>query len=253
MLWEKSWLDTRWRFLIGLILLVCSAGGVVVMWPKVQELMPLASGIKMDGYIGRQIREATVMQREYPGYIWAQWFRQNLPQMGTLVAVLLGSGSLLAPRSGALYLLSLPVSRNRLFGVRTATGLAELLGLVLVSSLLIPALSPTVGKSYGIGDALVHAICMFVAATLFFSLACLLSTVFTDLGRPIMLTAAAAIILALGEQLVSDMLPFGIYRVMSAESYFRQGAVPWLGLAACVAVSAALLYGAAINVERRDY
>jgi hypothetical protein len=94
---------------------------------------------------------------------------------------------------------------------------------------------------------------MFLAATLFFSLACLLSTVFSDMGRPIMLTAAAAVILALGEQLTHDMLPFGIYRVMSAESYFRRGELPWLGLVACVAVSAALLYGAAINVERRDY
>jgi hypothetical protein len=253
MLWHKSWVDTRWRFLIGLILLMCSAGGVVVLWPKVEALLPLASGIKMNGFIGRQIRDALEVQREYPGYIWAQWFRQNLTQMGTLFAVLLGSGSLLSPRSGGLFMLSLPVSRNRLFGARTATGLAELFVLALIPSLVIPLLSPAVGKSYSIGDAVVHAICMFVAATLFFSLACLLSTVFTDLWRPLMLAAGAAVVLGLGEQLVHDVLPFGIFRVMSGESYFRNGELPWLGLLASMAISAALLYGAAVNVERRDY
>ena len=253
MLWHKSWVDTRWRFLIGFILLMCSAGGVVAVWPKVQALIPLASGLNVGGYIGRQLREAVEVQSQYPGYIWAQWFRQNLPQLGTLVAVLLGSGSLLSPRSGGLFLLSLPVSRNRLFGVRTATGLAEWFVLVLGSSLLIPALSPAVGKSYGVGDAVVHAVCVFIAGALFFSLACLLSTVFTDLWRPLMLTCAAAVVLGLGEQLLHDDLPFGIFRIMSGESYFRNGQLPWLGLLACVAVSAALLYGAAINVERRDY
>ena len=253
MLWHKSWMDTRWRFLIGFVLLVCSAGGVVILWPRVQELIPLAANVKVGGFLGRELREAVDVQRRYPGYIWSQWFNQNMIQLGTLFAVLLGSGSLLSPRSGGLFMLSLPVSRNRLFGVRTAAGLSELLVLALIPSLLIPLLSPSVGQSYGIGDALVHAVCMFVAGSLFFSLACLLSTVFTDLWRPWLLALAAAFVLGAGERLVQDVLPFGVFRVMSGESYFRSGQLPWLGLLASAAVSAAMLYGAAINVERRDY
>jgi hypothetical protein len=40
---------------------------------------------------------------------------------------------------------------------------------------------------------------------------------------------------------------------MSGEDYFRNRQLPWLGLLASAAISAAMLYGAAINVERRDY
>jgi hypothetical protein len=40
---------------------------------------------------------------------------------------------------------------------------------------------------------------------------------------------------------------------MSAESYFRGGGLPWLGLLAGVLVSAAMLYGAAANISRRDF
>ena len=35
MLWQKMWLETRWRFLIGLALMACSAGGVVFTYPHV--------------------------------------------------------------------------------------------------------------------------------------------------------------------------------------------------------------------------
>ena len=37
MLWYKSWLETRWRFLIGLALLMLSAGGTVLAYPQVVE------------------------------------------------------------------------------------------------------------------------------------------------------------------------------------------------------------------------
>ena len=43
MLWYKSWLETRWRFLIGLVLLVCSAMFIVLAYPRlIQLLQPLA-------------------------------------------------------------------------------------------------------------------------------------------------------------------------------------------------------------------
>ena len=58
MLWYKSWLETRWRFLIGLALLMlvglrpsCST------YPAVMRLLPLASAIDGGGEIGRRIRE----------------------------------------------------------------------------------------------------------------------------------------------------------------------------------------------------
>ena len=44
MLWYKSWLETRWRFLIGLVLLMLSAGGTVLTYPHVVKLLlPLAA------------------------------------------------------------------------------------------------------------------------------------------------------------------------------------------------------------------
>ena len=255
MLWYKAWLETRWRFLIGLGLLLCSAAATVFTYPRVLELLKMVPTADLSGDLGRRINEAATLARDYRGYVWSNWFRQNLMQMWTIFAVLLGTGGLLSQVSGggALFTLSLPVSRTRLLTVRAATGLAELLALVLVPSLLIPLLSPAIGRSYGLGDALVHAACMFIAGSVFFSLASLLSTVFGDVWRPLMIALCLAALLALAETVVDGLSRYSLLGVMSGERYFRGGGLPWPGLFVGAAASALMLYCAALNLARRDF
>ena len=255
MLWYKSWMETRWRFLIGLAVLMLSAASTVLIYPEVVKLLPVVPKPDLSGEIGRRIAEVMELSRDYRGYVWSQWFMQNMPQMWGLFAVLLGTGGLLSQASGggALFTLSLPISRNRLVGIRAATGLAELLVLAFIPSLLLPILSPAVGQTYGIGDALVHSACMFTAGAVFFSLAFLLSTVFSDVWRPLLIVLCLAMVLAIFEQFFRDLSRYSLFRVMSAEVYFRGGGLPWLGLFASAAVSVAMLYAAARNIARQDF
>jgi hypothetical protein len=253
MLWYKSWLETRWRFLIGLVLLFGSAATSVMTYPRVLELLPMASTVDMGGELGRQVRESVELSRSFRGYVWAQWFRQNLGQLWTLFAVLLGTGGLLAQSSGTLFTLSLPLSRRRIAGVRAATGLTELLALAVVPSLLIPLLAPSIGRSYAVGDALVHGACLFVAGSVFFALTFLLSTVFNDVWRPPLIVLCLAIGLGLIAQLSPGLAPYSLFRVMSAEAWFRGTGLPWLALLAAGAAAAGLLFAAATNLERRDF
>jgi ABC-2 type transport system permease protein len=255
MLWYKAWLETRWRFLIGLAVLMCSAAGVVLAYPRMVELMGMVPAIDTGGELGRQIRESLELARDYRGYVWSQWFLKNMSQQWVLFAALLGTGGLLSRHAGGgtLFTLSLPVSRQRLFGIRAATGLAELLVLALVPSLLLPLLSPAVGHVYGLGDALIHASCLFVAGSVFFSLALLLSTVFNDMWRPWLIVVFGAVVLSLLEQMSHELSRYGLFRVISAESYFRGGNLPWLGLLAAAGVSVAALYAATTNITRRDF
>ncbi|HEY3053006.1 MAG TPA: hypothetical protein VGK04_06395 [Thermoanaerobaculia bacterium] len=251
MLWYKSWLETRWRFLIGLVLLLCSAAATVFTYPQILKLLPLAAP-SASGVIAQRIRESVELAREYRGYVWSNWFRQNLAQWATLFAVLLGTAGMLASSGGALFTLSLPISRPRLLGIRAATGLAELFVLAFVPSLLIPLLSPAIRQSYGAGTALIHSACLFIAVSVFFSLAFLLSTIFDDPWRPLLIALAIAFALALIDQLL-HIQAFSLYRVMSAETYFRMGRVPWGGLLASAAASALLYYAAVANIARRDF
>jgi len=256
MLWYKTWLDTRWRFLIGLGILSCAAVVVVLVYPRIAALLPLVPTVDTGGEIGRRIRESADLVRDYRGYIWSQWYRQTPTTTATLFAALLGSGGLLSQGfsgGGLLFTLSLPVSRRRWIGVRAAAGLAELLALALVPSLVLPAFSPAVGQSYSMFSALALGLCQFFALSVFFSLAVLLSTVFDDLWRPLLISLTVATAVGLVESVSRELSPYSIFTVMNGEVYFRTGSLPWLGLLATAAVSAALLYGATVNIARRDF
>ena len=253
MLWYKSWLETRWQFLAGAVVLMCAAAEVVLLWPKITELLPLASNVNAAGEIGRRIREGAELARSYRGYIWSQAFRQSVTNMATLFAVLLGTGGLLSYRSGGSYLLSLPVPRRRFVWTRAAAGLGELGVLSFLPSLAVLFFSPAVGKSYGVSDVLAHGVCLFFATAVFFSLALLLTSVFADFWRPLLVTLILAILTGLFEGALADQWSWGIFHVMSGEAYFRHGQLPWLGLLACAAASIALLYAAAIQIARQDF
>ena len=252
MLWYKSWLETRWRFIIGLAIFVLSAGGIVVVYPQVMKLLASTTELDTTGPLGERVKAGIELARDYRGYVWSQWNRQNLVQMATLFAIILGSGGPYAQRS-ELFTLSLPVSRQRLVGVRALAGLGELLVMVVVSSLMIPIVSPGVGQSYSVGTALIHALCAFVASAAFFSLATLLSTAFSDIWRPLLIACAAAVVLWLADQVLRDLSPYSIFTLMNGEKYFRSGQLPWIGLVVAASLSVAMLYGAGKNIERRDF
>ena len=251
MLWYKAWLETRWRFLIGLAALVTLASVTVLGYPRFMELLRGVPEVPAGTPFGKLIDESRTLASTFDGYIWSQWFLKGMPQAWTLFAAMLGAGGLLAQthRGEGLFTLSLPVSRMQLAGVRAATCLAQLLVLALVPSLLIPILSPAVGQSYSLADTVVHALCLFTAGSVFFSLSFLLSTIFPDVWRPFLIVLC----LSFAEQVLRDFAQVGMFRVMSAESYFRGGGLPWLGLAAGAAGSAAMLYLAARNIARRDF
>jgi ABC-type transport system involved in multi-copper enzyme maturation permease subunit len=253
MLWYQAWIETRWRFVVALCVLSVVVCGTVYDYLAVLKLAPVGGALDSTGITGR-LRDAIEVQRTFRGFIWMQWFRQNLSQTGTLVAALLGCGTVLSRGSegSVLFTLSLPVARPRILGIRATMGLAEWFVLALVPSLLVPLVAPAIGQHYGIADVLRHGLSVFVAGTVFYSAATLLSTVFADIWRPLLLTCVAAAVLATAESIIpSDA--FGIFRIMSGERYFLTGAMPWLGLLICALLAGALLYASVRNLERRDF
>src|SRR5256885_16676415 len=115
MLWYKSWLDTRWRFLIAFAVLLLMAAGIVLNYSVSAPVLPGLADRPLDTTtaMGRLLKEAIRLEQTYRGFVWMQWFRQNLLQTGTLAGVVLGSGSVLSGSTGGLFTLSLPASRKQ--------------------------------------------------------------------------------------------------------------------------------------------
>jgi ABC-2 type transport system permease protein len=258
MLWHKAWLETRSRFLLGLALSVIVGFGVIYDFRATERLLPLvrnmdSASLDTTGPIGAAIKESIAAQQTFRGFVWWQWYRQNLTYLVVIFGALLGAGGLLAKSGGAtLFTLSLPVSRYRLIGTRAVIGLAELLAIAIVPSFVLPLLAPTIGRSYSVIDVLVHGACMFIVGSVFFSLAALLSNDFGDMWRPVLMACIVAAVLGMLEY-IPAIAPYGIFHVMNGETFYRHAGVPWIGLLISAGISAALLRTAAINLAHRDF
>jgi len=257
MLWHKAWLETRWRFISAVLILTVMAGGNVYGWLATRALLPqlntttISPAAEATG-LGSVIREAVELNKTFRGYIWYQAFRQNLTQMGVLFAVVLGCGGLVteSTQGSALFTLSLPITRRRLVGTRAGVGLAQCFAMAIVPSLVIPILSPAVGERFGLVDALAHGLCIFFVGAVFFSLASFLSTLFGDIWRPMLIAISIACALAFASLVIPQLR---IFSVMSGETYFKTGSLPWAGLLTSAVIATALLYSAAETLERRDF
>ena len=254
MVWAKAWHDTRWRFATLFAVLIMLTCFHVLEWPRVRSLLttldPSVAG--SNATVRNAVAEAIAAEQTFRGYIWYQWFDQNFATCIVLFAVLLGSGSALStPGRGLLFSLALPVARGRWLETRAAIGIAQVLALALVPSLLIPLLAPAVGESYSVRDALVHGALIFVLGSVFFALAMLASAIVDDFGRAIVLTAVAAIVVWVAEFAVPR--GHGLFHALTGGEYFRAGTLPWLELVLGVALTGALIYGAAAHLARRDF
>ena len=171
MLWQHAFLETRWRFLIGLVVLPVSAALVAIGYPQVTAVSQSVTPAP-DTVLGREIAEALEMAKTFYGYVWSQWFQKNGAQLAAFFAVIIGTGGLLSQNAAArLFTLSLPVSRERLLGTRAAAGLGQVLALTFAPAIVIVVVSPVVAHSFPLLDALAYALCAFAGCAVFFSVA----------------------------------------------------------------------------------
>ena len=253
MLWYKHWLETRWRFFTGLIML--TALGALLVFTEPLTSAAMDNFQDPGGMMGEILREQIALSKTYEGYVWVQWFAKNLLFGWILFAILIGVGGIVteSSRGGALFTLSLPITRRRMLAVRAAMGAGELAVLALAPSLLIPVLSLLVGKTYGAGEALVYVMMTVAGGMVFYAFSILLSTIFSDKIKPIVIGLAAVFVLEMVSLLFKKFAPYSVTQIMSGASYFRTGELPVAGLAASLGVAALMFYLSLRIVERRDF
>src|SRR4029077_5274138 len=117
--------------------------------------------------------------------------------------------------------------------------------------LVIALLATAVNESYSFVDAAVHGALIFVVGSVFFALAMLASALVDDLWRALLLTIVVTLVLACADFLLPG--GYGLFATMSGRAFYYYGTVPWLGLIASAALTAALLYAAAAQLARRDF
>jgi len=235
MLWLKAWLETRWKAAFMLLFGALFYG--VFVW----------------------------LARGAPASYRMNWL-MGIPEWSVFVSVfvtvtLAGTGiETESTRPGELtkggegsklYTLALPVTRARLFWVRTVTGVLEtgaILLLLGVAEWLL--LSPPLAGN--LGDALeTFGLILFVSVTVYAIQACL--STFCDEGWRIRISGLA---LGVGFYLhIVHRLPWAIdlFQLIGLESPLVTHQIPWVMLIASGLLAIVLFAAALTIIQKRDY
>jgi len=232
MLFYKAWLESRTRFLLGLLVIAGLSTVFVFYNHDVRTVV-------------------TDHDVSYGEYIWRGIFKGQLRDIYVILTLLLGWGGLDRERTHgtAGHTLALPVSRWRLIAARGLTGIVETAALAILPASLIPALSPFIHESYPWLLALQFGALWTVGGILIFAIGFLASVLFAGEYS----AAIAAIALLFGYSITTDLPGIEHYLVDIHDVMNGSGPHGFTTLAAISITAAATIWLAGYITARRDY
>jgi len=233
MLWQKGWLETRFRLLFML--------GFLVFWLvffSIAAKTPAGGAKTLVGFVEFSIPSFVVM----------------------ICAMLAGAGINTQPalqatkglHGSTLFTLSLPVSRIRLVAVRASLGWLEMVGVTgaLCSGMWI--VFPVLRGMVTAAQMLEYAETLIACTSGLYSITILLATFLDDQWRMwgTMIASAALWWLPAVIPLPASV---NIFRAMGEGSPLVAHSMPWPAMAFSLAVAAALFFAALKIVQRLEY
>jgi ABC-2 type transport system permease protein len=246
MLFYKAWLESRVRF--------------------------LASGVVLAAYCVSFVEDARRVfppvfepQMPYSLFMWRGIYNGVDTLMFVVVALLLGLGGVQRERAAgtAVFTLALPTSRNRLLLPRVGMAVLQVTALAMIPALVVPLLSPRVGHTYPVGDAVKFAVlfsatgAVWVCAGIFWS-----SAIVSDVTGAIACILTPLIYGAVVNGTLLRRWPvLNIFNVMNGSQlpYVNVatglfiGPFPWLAILVVLCVAGALVGASASMLTRTDF
>lgn len=245
----KELRELRWALILGLVLLTGMALVVTFTYQMIQQYLPLAIDM-----LGEQVaREMELMMSSFDIYVWSQWNPKNLLQIGTLLAIILGSASLAGEvgRGSIDFLISRPLSRRTILIHKMLAG-GIILSLAIWSTtlllLLISVLQGLENWTWILGATAVSNMGLLVV----YALAVLLSVRSSDSVKAGALTGAILLVYS-GLGLLESFHRLSIFWHMKAFNWIlNDGPFPWLTLAVFALLVIILGFLAAKSLEARE-
>jgi ABC-type transport system involved in multi-copper enzyme maturation permease subunit len=242
MIWYKTWLESRVRFLVAAAVIILAVSWVI---------------LDSERAIARFDRRPPITFTQYVSHVYA-----GQSQLVWAASVLfLGLGGLVRESAlgTACYTLSLPVSRRRWLGVRAALGVFESAVLALIPVVVIPVAARIIGHSYPPWEALKFSTLLLTAGIVFFCLGFFFSSLLPGEFSAAAMGGLSVYFVFTAQDYLYRWLPYfrmsnllGGGDLVNRATGFLDG-WPWGGMLKSMAV-AAILFWCATEVEaRRDF
>ena len=259
MLFYKAWLESRFRFLAGLVVITSVCTLYIRLRPT---LIPgWISDLQNPHWSGRP-RWLYLGVHDLNFYAWHFLYENKLQQAWVLFAILLAFGGLLRERQigTSAFSLGLPVTRSRWLLTRMFVAAAESLLLAFAAVIVVRLASWSIHEPYGASQILAHCLLIAVSGVVFLALGAIFSTVIP--GEHMALPATLVVLgipYLFIQEYVREAAPkewmswIDISHVMAGPPHLTWANVPWLGVAVSLLLAAFLSFLAIRIGESLEY
>jgi hypothetical protein len=238
MLWYKNWLETRLRLLYLL--------GFSIFFL-------LSNANRMESTLARQMDSSSAAGRIFLGTL--SLFLTVFPLM--LAGEGINTKASFRPNRGlhgsTLFTLSMPVSRARLLGVRTALGLIEMLAAFTVVCCVMGAALPTLRAQLNLHDSVEYVLATFICLCGFYCLFVLFAAALQDDMFQVWASIAAILVL----RILAATAPFprslNIFQAIGSASPLITHTLPWASMGISIGASVIFFLIALKIVQSREY
>ncbi len=248
MLWYKTWLETRSRFL------TCLATVTIFSAVFVHH----ALGVTNPGNSG--FTQGLIRSESKAGFYRLLFVSQQyVVIMWVLAVVLLGMGGIVREKAtGTSSLtLSLPVSRARLLGVRVGVGVLEAIALGVVPWSAIFVVSSLARMPILISQVEFYVTLLVGGGLAYFAMAVLVSSLVE--GEYTAPAVAFGVVLLAAIMFDAWLRPFNLWRLVTGDfyidrhTYLLSWPFPWRGTLASAAAAALMLLASVWVIQRREF
>ncbi|MDW7651855.1 MAG: ABC transporter permease subunit [Bacillota bacterium] len=249
---KKELREALWKLVLGLALMIVTAASIPLMYEMIADLL---SQLKLEemGFFSNFMSPGILS--DYSAYLWSQWNGKNLLNIGTVLAVILGMGTIAGEVSNQTisFLLTRPISRRTVFISKVFSGAFILAVIVAVSTVVMLVLAAVSSPEFlDVGRLLVATCITFLGLLLIYIMTVFFSTILSDPVKVAGVTILAIIVMyTLGWFAVTRK--FALFVQMAAGGYFLGGVFP-TGAVIVMLLTVVLLSAVGITVfERREY
>jgi hypothetical protein len=232
MLWYKGWLETRFRVLSVLVIVLPTIGFVL---RHIDPPVPVAA-------VESLLNALTFFLLLIPLMLAGPGIKTQRIPFGTTKGL-----------QGSVYItLSLPVSRFRLLATRAGLGMLETVGVFAVASCVAWFMYPAPRADLTVSGLFAHWVTVSICMSSFYLLTVFLATFLGD-QEEIGVSGILIVILHLLSKTVSVPPSLNIFRAMGAASPLFTHALPWASMAISLGAAAILFLAALKVVQSREY
>ena len=247
----KELLEARWKAIIfALLALLTSAGNAAFYpWSTTQPATDSDAPPMLQNLVPAHLANT------FNAFVWESWFAANGPFFLGLFAAILGGGLIAneVNKGTIFFLLSKPVSRERILLTKYGVSAGLLLAVSVIGSIALAAMGIFLGHPQDLLHLLIATGLLWLAALFPLGLALFFSIMSPDSLRPVIFSLLITIALVLLPAILPNGLNWSLWHYWSNLNAYLTGSFPLTEYLVCLITAAIPLLVALIVFRRKTY